>query len=134
MAHHFATLTLDLIDEGRLAGQLEEKIREAQVAIIDHLDRYGGKAEKAKAKVGLEVQMVCVDPEERTFAVIGQVKISLPKPPQSATLARADRDDDLPVLLVRKSGSTHDNPRQGVLATKDGRTVNSDTGQVVTEG
>ena len=131
MAHHFAALTLDLIDEGRLAAQLEEKIREAQVAIIDHLDRYEGKAEKAKAKVGLEVEMVCVDPEERTFAVLGQVKIALPKPPQSATLALADRDEEhLPVLLVRKSGSTHDNPRQGVLATKDGRTVDSETGEV----
>jgi len=131
MAHHFVPLTFALIDEGRLAAEFEAKVREAQVAVIDHLGAYGDKARKAKAKVRLDIEMVCLDPEDRTFGVIGQVEMALPKPPACATLALADQDVEsgLPLLLVRKSGSTDDDPRQGVLATKDGRAVDARTGK-----
>ena len=130
MAQHYIALTFPLIDEGRLAQQFEQALEEAQVAIIGHLEQYGEKAQKAKAKVRLDIEMVCLDAGDRMFAIVGQVQTAVPKPPASATLALADQDVDtgLPLLLVRKSGSTHDSPRQAVLTTTDGRAVDTETG------
>jgi hypothetical protein len=40
-------------------------------------------------------------------------------------------DTGEPALFVRASGSTTDDPRQAVLATEDGRTVDTATGEVL---
>jgi hypothetical protein len=141
MSHpKFSPLELALIDEGRFVAKVDEDLRKAQAYLVRYLEEHRGLAKKSKAKVTFDVILTCEDvgrdpevrPENATFSVTARSKIALPSRPDSITLAMPGEDEDgTPLLEVRRSGSTRDTPRQEVLTTEDGRTVNTETGEVL---
>jgi len=127
----FVPLELQLIDEGRFIGKIDEAIVAGQAAIMEYGEKYGTRAEKAKVVITASISLVCVKPEQRAYGCVAQVKMSVPSEPASASYLTAGLNQtDQKVLFCRKSGSSADPPEQGKLCTADGRTINSETGEV----
>lgn len=130
----FTALELALIDEGRFLAKADEDLRKAQAHLVRYLAEHKGLAVKAKAELTLKVVLTCeeTEPENQMFSVKAISTTKLPNRPATVTLALPGQDDeDEPILFVRRSGSTADTPRQRVLATEDGRAVDTETGEVI---
>lgn len=131
----YAPLELGLIDEGRFVQQANTDLLDMQRRLLDFVKQHGPDAEKAKAKLTIEVTLVCESPEYEMFSIKAQTKMSLPARPANVTAAIADEDDDGKAsLFVRRSGSDDVTPRQTKLCTKAGETIDTETGEVMTTG
>ena len=129
----FTPLELALIDEGRFLAKADEDLRKAEAHLVKYLAEHKGLAIKAKAEISLKIVMVCeeTEPGNQMFSVKAISTTKLPNRPATVTLALPGEDEgNQPVLFVRRSGSTDDTPAQGVITTKDGRTVDTETGEV----
>jgi len=126
-------LTIELIEEGRLLQDVDEALGEIQCGLIEYRKRWGdAAAEKAKGTVTLKLTVCCDDPKNDLYSVKGEVQVSVPKRPARTTVALEDKEQDgTPALFARASGTTEDAPGQKVLCTRDGRTVDPDTGEVI---
>lgn len=124
-------LTLDLIEEGRFEQEVNQVLAKNQADLIEYVRKHGKEAAKgAKAVLQVNVILKFEGPEMENFSVKGELKRQLPARPAVTTLALADaKDDGEPSLFVRAAGSTADDPRQQVLCTEDGRTINPTTGE-----
>jgi hypothetical protein len=128
----FTPLQLGLIDEGRFIAQADSDLSHLQEEMVGFMREHKGLAKKSKAVLTLKITLTCEDVENRTFSVKAEANKKVPSRPASLTLALEGEDDhETPCLFVRRSGSTDDSPAQDVLATKDGRTVNPETGEPV---
>lgn len=131
MATKFAPLTLELIDEGEFLKQANQELVRIQGELRRYRAQHGDRAVKAKAKLVMEVNLQC-ELSDDTYSVKSLSKTTLPSLPPTVTMAMGgETQDEKDCLFVRKSGSTPDTPKQGVLTTKDGRTVNPETGEVI---
>lgn len=127
-------LDLDLIDEGDFVKDLNTALLNMQSQLVNHAKIHGHKATKAKAVVKAEITLVCLDPEQDAYACVAQIKTTMPATPAVASmLMGGETQTGEPCLLCRKSGSTIDSPQQKVLSTKDGRTVDTGTGEIEDE-
>lgn len=126
-------LDLALIEEGRFAAEINAALARLQAAMVRYVKTHGvEKATKAKAKLQIGVTLQFEGPNAEDFSVKGELRESVPSRPAVVTRALADwTDEGEPALFVRASGSTADDPRQGVLATEDGRVVDTTTGEVL---
>lgn len=132
MATQFVPLNAKLIDEGEFLIDLNLELRELQEAVVKFARAHGEKAKGAKAKLVAEIELKIEDADDNTFSIKTSMKSTAPKRPASVSIALSDTDDDgTPALFVRKSGSDDDHPRQLKLATKDGRIINQETGEVM---
>ncbi len=93
----------------------------------EHQDRAIGSTAELTIKVTMKREKAM-----DTFSIKALSKKTLPGLPPSVTMAMGgESQDDKDCLFIRRSGSTADSPRQGVLTTQDGRTVNTETGEVI---
>jgi len=123
-------LTFALIEEGRLAEDLDKAITKCRRELLDHVAKYGPPATaKSKAKVSLEITIQPENADDGSYAVTGIIKTTVPGRPAVSTLALASVDQDgEETLFVRASGSSPDeDPRQMKLSTDDGRVVDPET-------
>jgi hypothetical protein len=130
----FTPLDLGLIDEGRFLEDANKDLAQAQQELARFVEEHGEAAKKSKAVVTLKVTLQCErgKPENEAYSVKAESKLTIPARLPSVTLAlRGEDEADEPCLFVRRSGSTSDTPKQKVLATKDGRTVDPETGELL---
>lgn len=128
----FKPLELEDVDEGRFMASVNADLAAIQKALIEHVKQYGKDRTKgATAKLSISVTVKFEARDESDYSVKAATKKETPGRPPSLTVAIADEEQDgTPCLFVRNSGSTPDNPRQTVLATLDGRTVDPKTQKV----
>lgn len=133
MANEFVPLSLEKIEEGQFLEDANSALLQLQNILVKHVRRYGDNAKKAKAVLTLKVGLICIDPERDMYAIAANTTTSLPSaPPFTDYLLPGKSEDGSDVLECRRSGATGDDPRQKVFATRDGRPVDLETGEVIT--
>lgn len=131
----FKPLTLTLVEEGRFVAEIDAALAQIQARMVRYVKEHGcERSAGAKAKITVGMIIAYEGPNPEDFSLKGTLQISVPSRPPVVTRATADMDDSgEPALFVRASGSTADDPRQGVLMTEDGRLVDESTGEVKDE-
>lgn len=129
-------LDLQSIEEGRFMRLANDDLHTLQDKLVNFIEQYKERAEKATATMTITVALKCVDVESFSFGVKASTKLSLPQRPSSITMATAVADDETgqPTLYIRKSGSSSSDPRQGKLCTDDGERIDPDTGEIIKDG
>jgi len=134
-ATKFVPLNSRLIDEGEFLGDVDQELRELQVAISKFRRLYGEKAKDAKAKLTIEIEVKIEDCDEDAYSIKTTMKATHPKRPASVSIAMGGETEDGELaLFVRTAGSDKTTPRQGKMFTQSGRTIDPITGEVVDEG
>jgi len=134
VAQRFIPLEFSLIEQGRFEEAVNEQLRSIQSGLVEYVRKYGhSKTKGAKAELGLKIELKFEGRDENDYSVKASLAKKVPIRPPVVTTAMSDEEQDgTPALFVKCSGSTTDNPRQSVLCTDDGRTVDLET-QEVTE-
>ena len=133
-ASQFVPLEAELIDEGQFMQTLNDALREAQKQLRQHARKWGEKAKKSKAEITVKIAFVCLEPEQDAYGLSSAIKTTLPSAPPAVTMLMGGEDqtgDD--ALFCRRSGSSSDHPVQAKLSTKDGRTIDTATGEIMAE-
>jgi hypothetical protein len=129
----FVPVSVSIIDEGRFIESANLELMGLQQKAVAYVKKHGDKAKGAKSKLTLEVSLECENPEDGSFRIKTGMKTTLPSPPAKVTIGMADKTQDgKDALFVRNVGSGKDHPRQGILATEDGKNVDMETGEVLT--
>lgn len=132
MADPFVELSLDQIEEGVFLDEANLELMRMQAALLKYIRKYGeDKAAGASGELTMKVNLKAV--AGGGFAITTKVTTKTPGRPDGTSLAIPGESQTTgeEVLFTRPSGSTTGNPRQRVLATRDGRTVNPASGRVV---
>lgn len=125
-------LELALIDEGSFASDLDAALLYIQEELVQHVKKYGLKAEKAKATLKIEIAFSCLDVESSAYSCVASMKKTVPAtPPVASLLLSGETDKGAKCLVCRKTGSGEDNPEQRILFTNKGEKVDTKTGEVV---
>ncbi|MBN1345993.1 MAG: hypothetical protein JXQ73_25115 [Phycisphaerae bacterium] len=134
MSTRFVPVELGHLNEGRFLEEANEHFELVQAEMVKHLRKHADKAKGAKAKLVLEIEVKCENAEkdEDLFEISAKSKVTLPTAPTSISLAMGGETQDNQLrLFARRSGTTGDTPRQGILATQDGRTIDPETGEEI---
>jgi len=133
MARKYAALEMSLIDEGRYEKEVNDALKENITKLLEFKKKHGRDAARGvKAVLNMKVTIQFDGVDEGDFSVKAQISQTLPtRPPSVSKAIEESEQDGQATLWVRKSGSTEDNPRQGVLTTKAGDMVNTETGEVI---
>jgi len=124
-------VSIDQIDEGLFKQTVDKHLAEVQNKLAAFRKEHGESAKGAKAKLVIEVGFVLKDPKTEVVECIAKSKYVLPvDPPSVSVMMAGESQTEEPCLLTRVSGSSSVPPRQGILATQDGRTVDQKTGEV----
>lgn len=132
MARKYVKLTLDRIDEGELANDVDEALDEVGRALFEHRRKYGVEITKgAKATLSLTIT-VQAGTEDGDYSLKGVLKKTVPGRPARTSVAIQDRD---PLtreegLFCRASGADDASPRQAKLATNAGEAIDAETGEI----
>ena len=130
-ATQFVPIEPDLIDEGEFMEEVAGKLQEAFLQLRKHRLKFEEKAKKATVEVVAKVKMTVVDVNDGTTALTWEVQIKPPKRPAETSFAIDGFDQNSePALLVKAGGSDESNPRQLKFSTRDGRNVDTETGDV----
>lgn len=125
-------LTIDMIDEGMFVENLNEELKELQRGLLLYARQHGDDADKAVAKLGVQIALKVESASDGVCSIICQIVPVLPKRPPSVSMAMSGTDDEGNLcLFARASGTDDSDPRQLKLATKDGRDIDLETGKVV---
>ena len=132
MGRKFVPLSIKNIDEGTFVETIDEALLEIQKKLIGHTRKYGQELAKgAKASLNVKLTLKFEGRDRSDFSVRGEIKETLPGKPANITVAIADEEQDgTPLLFVAPTGSRRDDPRQGILITKEGDVVDTKTGEV----
>lgn len=132
-ATKFVPLDPTLIDEGMFLEDLAAELTALQEALALFRKQYGDKAEKAVAKLTVEIALKVENCEdEGAYSVKTTMKTTQPKRPASVSIAIGGVDDSgKQTLFVRRAGSDGNHPKQMKLATRNGRVVDPETGEVL---
>lgn len=127
----FKQLSLDMIEEGTLLEDLETAFSNIQIKLCEYRNKYGACANKSKAAVTLKINLECKQPQndldDALYMVTTEISSKVPTRPSKATVAlQASDDDGQERLFARATGSSDDDPRQGILFKKDGTPVTED--------
>jgi len=115
MATRMVPLELGLIDEGKLLNDVNDDLKLTIADLIKYKLKYKDKAIGAKAELCLKVKIE-IDESEDGYSIKGDISRKLPSRPSRVTMAIEDKEQDgEPTLFVRKSGSSHDSPRQQTI-------------------
>lgn len=128
----FEPLRLELVEEGAFLEAINKCLAEIQAEHIRHVKQYGQEAaKKSMSQIKMALQLRFEGRDENDFSVKGTIRKEVPARPPAVTTAISDEEQDgTPSLFVRRTGSTKDSPKQGILATKKGRVVDPDTGEI----
>lgn len=130
----YTSLTLDLIEEGRMKVALQEELDLIQRALVLYRKRYGPDSKGAKAELNLKLTLKIEDPDDEFYSITSAISSKRPGRPQRATLAIEGEDEKgRPILFTRKSGTTQEHPGQTLLFTDDGRPIDLETGEILEE-
>jgi hypothetical protein len=132
-ASQFVPLELGLINEGVFVQDINEELKDLQTKLAIFHRQYGEAAEKATAKLTVEIALRVESAEsDGAFSIKTGIKSSLPKRPATVSIAIGGVGEDHKLaLFVRSSGSDEQHPRQLKLATQDGRIIDQETGRVL---
>jgi hypothetical protein len=113
----FKPLTLDLIEEGDFLKAVNEALLDVQRQLLEVVGRYGAQAcSGMKAGLTVSIGFKMEDMGDRTFSIAGDIRKTVPTRPKVHTVGLSDQlDDGRPALFVRATGSSIDDPRQGLL-------------------
>ncbi|GAA5510022.1 hypothetical protein [Novipirellula caenicola] len=126
----FVPLSTKLIDEGEFVDELDEAITETMKGLVAFRRRHGDRSHKAKATITAKIEMVVTDVENGAYQINWKLDQSLPKrPAQSSFAVEGGTEDNSDALFVRTSGSDNSHPDQMKFATRDGRTIDPETGE-----
>ena len=131
MGKKLVPVRFNLIEEGRLAESLDKAISDATQKLLWHVKEYGHEATvRSKASVDLKITVQFDGAEIDDFSIKAAIKTTLPGRPIHVTKAiHTEEQTGEEFLFIRASGSSTDTPRQGRLATDDGRAVDLATGE-----
>lgn len=130
----FVPLRAELIDEGEFLGNLDAELLQLQHQLALFRRQFCEKAKGSVAKLQIEVQLKIEDVDDEGYSIKTVMKTTLPKRPASVSLAMGGQTDDGKMaLFVRKAGSDRNYPTQLKLATRDGRIIDRETGEVLDE-
>lgn len=131
MAHYKEMEFADL-DEGRISKRLAFEFKHLISSVINHRKEFGHKT--AKGELALKINVTAVKDSDDLCVTIVQIKTKEPKEPLNITFGQADLSQtDEPCLFVRQSGGDETPPFQGKLFTKDGRHIDTETGNILEE-
>jgi hypothetical protein len=132
-ATQFVPLELSLINEGVFVEDINDELKDLQTKLALFHRTYGEAAEKATAKLTVEIMLRVENAEaEGAFSIKTGIKSVLPKRPATVSIAIGGVNDDHKLaLFVRSSGSDETHPKQLKLATQDGRIIDQETGRVL---
>jgi hypothetical protein len=135
MARNYKPLALGLIDEGKFLKDVNDSISESVKKLLEYKKKYGKEAAiGSKAVINVKVTLQFDGIDEGDFSIKGQIGVALPSRPATVSKAIEEMNDaGEPTLFVRNTGSTEDSPRQGILTTKAGEVVDTNTGEVLAE-
>lgn len=133
MASKFVPLEFGLIDEGKFQEEVNIALQSVMRGLIAYKKKYGKEASHgAKATVSVKIHVKFEGRDESDFSIKGTIQETVPARPSSITVAIENEDQDsTPTLFVRRSGSSKDTPRQGIITTQDGELVDPETGEVM---
>lgn len=115
----FAPLSLELINEGLFMERVNASLLDMQQGLERFRVEHKEGAQKARAKLSIEVELVVVDHQDGGYGIKATYKSVLPRHPASTSMAMAgETQDGRPALMVRQSGSDRDSPRQNKLFDK----------------
>jgi len=118
----YAPLTVALIEEGNLEKDLQEEFAAQMREHVAFVKKYGEDADKSTSELVLKIKLK-YDGEDG-FSVKSTVDHKCPGRLPHVTRARLDvTEDGEEVIVVRRAGSDHNEPRQAKLATVDGRAI-----------
>lgn len=127
----FKQLTFGRIEEGKLAGDLDQQLDRVNRAMCAYVEEHGEAANKATATITLKIKVKCQDVDDGIFIVTGSIAANVPARPARSTAAIVSADeDDNPCLFARASGSTEGNPAQLKMTTDDGQVIDPATGEI----
>lgn len=128
----FVPLTVDLIDEGEFQDDFNAELKSLQIALAKFRRQWGEKSKGAKAVLAVKITLSVESHDDGAYAIKTSIESKIPKRPDTVSLAIEGQDqNDSLALFVRTSGSDRDDPRQSKLATRDGRTIDPVTGEVI---
>lgn len=132
-ATKFVPVELDLIDEGLFLKSINEELKAVMQQMIAFKKQHGSeRSQGAKGILTIKVTVQFEGRDEDDFSIKGVITKQTPARPASLSVAlQGEEQDGQPTLFVRQSGSSQDNPKQAKLCTKDGRTIDPDTGEVL---
>lgn len=122
---------LSLINQGRLLARFNQAVLKAQEQYTAHVKKWGSDAKGAKATITMKLTMVCTSGESGETEIRAKVTLVPPDDPEMTSVATVDKERPEALLFVRPDGSSEDPPCQMVMATYDGRTVDTQTGEIV---
>lgn len=127
----YVPLKFDGIEEGRFSDEVNKAFAEVQHNLIEYCKKHAAKARGAKAGIVVKIVIAKDEKGEDIFSIKASVQQNRPAVPASLTLAiHSENDLGQSGLFVRGSGSTHDDPKQTVMSTQDGKLVDLETGEV----
>lgn len=126
----FVPLTeLKQIDEGLFLDECDQTLTDISEALAKFIRKHGDQATGASAEMTIKVKLKCTDADQGIYAITSGVSHKVPSQPARVTTALGDFDAlGRSTILIRKSGSDDGDPRQRKLSTRDGRTVDPETG------
>ena len=122
MATTFVPLNASLIDEGEFVQNLDKELAALQKTLAAYVKEHGDKADKAVAKLSVEISLKVQNVEGEAYSITTAMKTTIPKRPATVSLAIGGIDDDgSATLFVRQDGSDETRPEQGKLFKTHGK-------------
>ena len=122
MATTFVPLSSELIDEGEFIENLDKELAALQKTLASYVKEHGAKAEKAVAKLSIEISIKVQNTESEAYSITTAMKTTIPKRPATVSLAIGGiADDGSATLFVRRDGSDETRPEQGKLFKTHGK-------------
>lgn len=117
----FVPLTVEGINEGVYLERVNQALAELQEGMEAFRREHEDAAKNAKAKLTMEVELVCLESADGGYGIKATYKSSLPRHPAQTSLAMAGQTQDgRRALLVRLDGSDDSHPRQSKMFSKAG--------------
>ncbi len=134
MATKFMPVTLEGIEQGEFLKAVREAVKEFGVDFVHCAEEAEADGKQGKI-VGKIVATVQVEYKDKGYGVSTSVESKLPgKVRTGSSMAfQADNEKGVPCLFAKVTGTDAGNPKQAVLCTGGGRTVDQGSGEIADE-
>ncbi len=120
----FVPISLDLINEGELLNEYNDKIQQAVQTLLEYRKKYGDLNTTGKEiAINLKLKIKMENPEECQYSIKGEIEIKNPNPPARMSLAMEEEHNGKANLLVANSGSHESDPKQMKLFKNTGENI-----------
>ena len=109
----FVPLSLELINEGDLLRDFNQKIIDGSEELLAYRERHGDISSEGKEiTISLKVKIKLDNPQEDFYSIKGEIEMKVPNPPAKVSLGLQRESGGVQKLMVQDSGSTKDDPKQ----------------------